>query len=80
MEAQTYRIALKYREPYYELKAGTKTEPYSGGTSTITAPDAVEALRIALDRFDAAQRLSGVGWRREVVRIEIDVVRAPDRR
>jgi hypothetical protein len=38
------------------------------------------ALRIALDRFDATQRLSGVGWRREVVLIEIDVVRAPDRR
>ncbi len=79
MEAQTYRIALKYREPGYELKAGTKTEPHSGGTSPITAADAVEALRIALDRLDATQRLSGVGWRREVVRIEIDVVRAPDR-
>ena len=75
--AQRFRIALKYREPTYELGAGRKPEPYSGGSVEIVALDAAEALGIALRRFDEMQRLSSVGWMREVVHIEIDLLTAP---
>ena len=76
MATRRFRIKLQYREPTYELTAGRKAEPYSGGSFEITASHAVEALQIALDRFESLQRLSNVGWVREVVRIEIEVLPA----
>ena len=76
MATQRFRIAIKYREPIYELAAGKKAEPY-GWSLDVVAPDAVEALRVALAHFEGLQRLSSVGWVREVVRIEIDVLTAP---
>lgn len=71
---QRFRVALKYREPTYELGAGRKPEPFNGGSVEIVARDAVEALRLVLQRFDDAQRLSSVSWVRKVVRIQVDVL------
>jgi hypothetical protein len=55
---QRFRVALKYREPTYEMGAGRKPEPFNGGSVEIVAEDAVEALRLVLRRFAGAQRLS----------------------
>lgn len=76
MTSRRFKIAIKYREPTYELGAGRKPEPFIGGSFEIPAEDAVEALRIALRRFDEMQKLSSVGWVREVVHVEIDLISA----
>ena len=69
----SFSVRIQYREPTYERSTGeAKASPYSCRFE-VAAADPVEALRRALLQFDSLQRLSSVGWVREVVRIEIDV-------
>jgi predicted HicB family RNase H-like nuclease len=69
-----YRVRLFYREPTYESSTEeTKEVPYSGSFD-VRAPDFGSALQRALSQFAEAQRLSSVGWVREVVRVEIELL------
>ncbi len=46
----------------------------SAFTLETAASSPMEVLQIALERFEVLQRVSSVGWLRELVRIEIDVL------
>ncbi len=63
-------MKVLYREPTYEEATGPKKEPYSW-IYTIIAEDERAARRLALDEFEAIGSLSGVGWAREVVGVEV---------
>jgi hypothetical protein len=71
---KSFAARILYREPTYEGSAGkSKRTPYSFGFE-MKAVDAVDALQLALWESDSTQRLSCVGWVREVVHIEINVL------
>lgn len=67
----TFRVRIHYREPTYEMYAGSKRKPYHW-TYQIVAPDAAAAKALALEEFHAMARNSGVSWTREVVLIELE--------
>jgi hypothetical protein len=71
MQATTFRVRIAYREPTYERYRGAPlAEPYTW-VFAIHALDATQAKTLALAEFKALARNSGVGWRREVVGIEL---------
>jgi len=66
----TYMVAIEYREPTYEERVGKKPEPYRW-TFQITATTEAEASQAALREFRTIERLSGVGWTRNIVSINV---------
>ncbi len=64
----TFLVQIRYREPSYERRHGSKPEPYRA-RFTVAASDETEACRLAMSEFRHVEALSSVGWRREVVNI-----------
>lgn len=52
------------------MYAGPKARPYHW-TYEVEAPNAETAKRLALREFEWTSRHSGVGWSRQVLRIEM---------
>ncbi len=71
---QPYRVTIFYREPTYELRAGTAGRVYKGSfIVSASSPDSAEAM--ALREFKDWQKRSSANWVREIV--EIRCVEAP---
>lgn len=67
-----FHVRIYYREPTWDLYHG----PRSGllqASYDLEAVDAEHARRLALNEFRASGRDSGVGWVKEVVRVEVEV-------
>ena len=67
---RVYLVRIFYREPTYELQAGTKKDPYSW-TYRIQADTEEGAVARALDEFRMMERNSSVGWVRVVTGTEV---------
>jgi 1,2-phenylacetyl-CoA epoxidase PaaB subunit len=70
---KVYRVRVYYREPTYEERAGSKDKPYRGAF-TVEAQDEREAREKALEEFKRVERLSGVGWVRDVTKVDVEEV------
>jgi hypothetical protein len=68
--ARRYEVTIRYREPTYEKAVGPKAEPYRW-TYEMVADDEVDARKRALGEFREMERLSSVGWRREIEAIDV---------
>jgi len=68
-----YRVTIQYREPTYEMVAGQKAEPY-GWTFRVVARTDDEARDQAVMEFRMMEKLSGVGWTRDIVSSVVDPV------
>lgn len=69
MRSPTWQVRIRYREPGYELRRGV-ARLYSG-TFVVEAASADDAERAGMGQFRAMETESGVGWYREVVRVEV---------
>jgi hypothetical protein len=67
-----FHVRIYYREPTWELYHGPRPEPLQASYD-IEAVDAEHARRLALNEFRASGRDSGVGWVKEVVRVDVEV-------
>jgi hypothetical protein len=63
-----YHVRIEFREPTYELRAGTKPEPYLFGYD-LEAPSESEAQQSALMEFREMAKLSSVAWIRQVLQV-----------
>lgn len=70
-----YHVRIEFREPTYELRAGTKQEPYLFGYEVEAASEA-KAERQALLEFRQTAELSNVAWIRKV--LQVTVTARPD--
>ena len=64
-----FTVVIKYREPTYALRLGEERE-YSA-TFVVGAEDPDQARARGVARFEQFQALSGVGWTREIVSVEV---------
>lgn len=69
-----YEVTIRYREPSYARSVGSKAEPYRW-TFEIDSDDDEHARAEAVDRFREMERLSSVGWARQIERIDVRVCR-----
>lgn len=67
-----FRVRIIYREPTYEAATGKTCGAYSG-TFLVSAPSHVAAANRAMNQFRELERLSSVGWVREVVEVQVEV-------
>jgi len=68
-----YRVTFTYREPTYEMRHGDVARLYRGSFIISTScPEGAEVL--ASRKFARWEMLSGVGWRREIVQVEVQLV------
>ncbi|MHB8876998.1 MAG: hypothetical protein ACYC8T_25155 [Myxococcaceae bacterium] len=65
-----YVVEIRYREPTYEVRSGSKDQPYSW-RYRISAGSEDEARAGALGQFAALAEVSSVGWVREVVGVRV---------
>ena len=70
MTLQEYLVRIEYREPTYELATRKRSQPFRW-TCRIKARSPAGASALAVEQFRAAQRLSSVGWLREIECIEV---------
>jgi hypothetical protein len=68
-----FRVRILYREPTYELVRGFARDPYSW-THELEAASLDRAREEALSVFSRAGADSNVGWVREVVRVDVEVL------
>jgi hypothetical protein len=73
-----YRVTIRYREPGFERRLGRSGEAYRW-TYRIEALDPDSATRRAVEQFEDTARQSQVGWRRDIVAIDAELI-DPDRR
>lgn len=66
----TVIVDIAYREPSYETRHGIKPEPYRW-RYVVEADSLDRATRLALDEFRRMEALSSVGWRRDIVSIDV---------
>jgi hypothetical protein len=71
-----YHVRIEFREPTYELRAGTKPEPYLFGYDVEAASES-EAERSALLEFREMARLSNVAWIRQVLQVIVTAAPRP---
>jgi len=67
-----YEVTIRYREPSYERAVGRKAEPYRW-TYEIVSDDDADARKRAVGKFREMERLSSVGWIREIEQIDVTV-------
>ncbi len=66
-----FEVTIRYREPTYEKHAGAVPgEPYRA-CYQLDARDERRAREAALEAFQRDARLSGSGWVREVIAVEV---------
>lgn len=65
-----YRIRILYREPSYERHAGPHKQDYRW-TYRIVADSQEQAKAMAQAEFRKIERLSAVGWSREITEITV---------
>lgn len=65
-----YEVTIRYREPSYERAAGPRAEPFRW-TYEIVSDDDDSARRRAVSQFREMERLSSVGWVREIDSIDV---------
>ena len=70
--AHRYEVTIRYREPSYARAAGPRAEPYRW-TYEIDSDDDADARKRALGQFREMERLSSVGWVREIDSIDVTV-------
>jgi hypothetical protein len=68
-------VRIEFREPTYELRAGTKSDPYLFGYD-VEAASEPDAERSALLEFREMAKLSNVAWIRQV--LQVIVTPAPE--
>jgi hypothetical protein len=68
--ARGFLVAIEYREPTYAASTEGAPKIYRGSFD-VDAEDEDEARERALDEFRRIQRLSSVGWAREVVSVTV---------
>ena len=73
----SFHVVVRYREPTYESYAGAKEQPHQW-TFVVPASDAREATALAVGEFRRMERLSSVGWVREIAEVEV-LPASPDR-
>ena len=66
-----YLVTIFYREPTYELEVGRKASPYRWRFDDIDVASEPEAVAEATRRFREIERLSGVGWQRDVLDVAV---------
>jgi len=64
----SYSVRIEYQEPTYAARRGEPPRTY-GSTFHVLAADVEEATRLAMQEFRHIERLSSVGWTRDVVRV-----------
>ena len=67
-----YRVEIQYREPTYERATGNQPKAYSW-TYVIRADTEDEARAWAVNEFKRIERLSSVGWIREIVGMNVSL-------
>jgi len=67
-ELHSYRVVIEYREPTYAARAGPSAKTYRG-TFRVEARSPASAEVLAREEFREMERLSSVGWAREIVRV-----------
>jgi hypothetical protein len=67
---RSFDVTIHYREPSYEQVAGRKEHPYRW-TFRLSAVDETAARDMAVDEFRETERLSGVGWIRQIASVEV---------
>lgn len=72
MSDDRWSVRIRYREPSYELRSGT-VRLYSG-TFLVSTPTPELAEAHALRQFREWERLSDVGWPREVFEVVVERV------
>ncbi|HJK95191.1 MAG TPA: hypothetical protein RMG45_15850 [Polyangiaceae bacterium LLY-WYZ-15_(1-7)] len=68
-----YRVTVFYTEPTYAAQRGIPLREYKG-SFFLQMPDRGSAIARARHLFLDAERRSGVGWVREIVRVECEQV------
>jgi len=68
LQLRRYRVVIEYCEPTYATHSGSPAKTYRG-TFEVKAysPEGAEAL--ARQEFREMERLSSVGWARDIVRV-----------
>ena len=64
-----FLVEIRYREPTYETRHGTRTEPYRWRYRVAAASEKL-AVRLAVDEFRRMEAISAVGWSRDIVAVE----------
>jgi hypothetical protein len=72
-----YEVTIRYREPSYEHSGGHKAEPYRW-TFEIDSDDRDGARRLAIGHFREMERLSSVGWIREIEHVDVRIRNRPE--
>ena len=67
-----YEVTIRYREPSYEQAVGRKVEPYRWTYELVSDGDD-DARKRAVGEFRKMERLSSVGWIREIEQIDVIV-------
>ena len=68
----TFRVRLVYREPTFEQHAGLSPRAWPVVYEVRGASDRDDAAAIALEEFRRIERLSSVGWAREVITVDVE--------
>lgn len=68
--ARRYTVTIVYREPTFELRRGTGPRFHQGSFNAI-ADSETRAVEQALREFRLIQKLSWVGWTREVQSVSV---------
>lgn len=71
--AKYFRVRIEYREPEFEARTGARETPYRF-TYRIAAGSDVQAREDALAEFSETTALSSVGWRREIVAVNVEPI------
>ena len=68
LRLRQYRVVIEYREPTYATYAGSAPKTYRG-TFVVEAYSPEGAETLARQEFREVERLSSVGWSRDIVRV-----------
>ncbi len=69
-----FRVRFVYREPTFEQHAGLSPRAWPVEYEVRGAQDREEAVRLAVEEFRRIERLSSVGWAREIVSVGVESV------
>ena len=73
IRTEPYIVDVRYREPGYEARTGGAREPYRF-RYRVDAGCGEAAAELALKEFNYIASISGVGWVREIVGLEVSLV------
>jgi hypothetical protein len=74
-----YRVTIRYREPGFERRLGRSGAEAYRWTYRIEAIDVEAARQDAVRQFEDTAKQSQVGWRRDIVGVDVEPGEPPPR-